>query len=161
MVEIDNVIGVQKSQNLIPAGVNKFYGKIVNFSDINGGVSPQTDSYINLVTLLPFQVIPFVYYFLNIPFIDSAGNNDISVRLYDATNLLDIDSIVNPILHVSSLLFGSINQNNIQYQAQDAFANPFYGANVNRNIQLHFNGLDLTKETAGKVTFYYPIYNLQ
>jgi hypothetical protein len=123
--------------------------KEIKYTDINGGVSPVTDCYINLDPLTPGQYISDVFVNVLTNFLASDASTDVQFDIYDSTNSLSLIGTIGAVIDIYTEANNMAKYNNVIKYPRN-LANTI-------NLQLHFYAADLTKLIAGDLKIFYII----
>lgn len=126
------------------------------FSDLIGGVSPDTDMKIDFFHLNQHEKpIDLVFEFID-GFVDSGGNNDLRLNFYDVNNTSDL---LDGFLQLQAGVYPSTTDEIADSTSGIKYV--FKGIDIHnynyRDIQLHFTATDLTLLTAGECYVYVKI----
>jgi len=152
---------IDSFQNFSDSGLkSRVVGKKVLFSDINGGVSPDTEIDLDFVTLAANEIISCVYINSITAFVDSGPNDNLIVDLFDTTNS---ENLTNNNWYLQGagcvILQDYITYINVTNEAP-LFIHLTKFFSVAKDIKLRFSATDLTLLTAGELDIYVKIDRL-
>ena len=132
----------------------KSYSKNVLYTDLNGGISPQTTLDIALPNLAKDEIITAAFVEINSLFIDSGINNDLAVALVDLLNNQQIGT--NRLIDIATIdAFDASNLDITFTILPAAVGMKNIHTATSRTMVLRCTATDLTLLTAGEFTIYY------
>lgn len=143
------------SVNSMFAASSNTYTIIINYTDINSGISPVVASSLHIGYLPANAIIKNCFAIINIPFVDSNNNNDCQlISVFDVTNR-NILLAFSGGAPLEGMLSGTIN-----YSPMTGNIYVYQTLSAKIMLAANFIATDLTLLTAGQLLLSYEIVTI-